>query len=140
MAFFEKELEVKSSSIPGAGNGLFTKVAIEKGARIAEYKGRITTWKEVEHQWNNPYLYVVSPGRVIDASRTKSCIARFANDAKGLTKQKGRTNNAEFQNDGLRVYMMATKNIEAGDEIFVSYGKAYWDQVRYNQKVDAGLI
>jgi hypothetical protein len=34
------------------------------------------------------------------------------------------------------VYVEATRNIPAGAEIFVSYGKAYWDRVRKNMRID----
>ncbi len=58
------------------------------------------------------------------------------NDAKGLTRIKGKSNNAEFLNEGLRVFVIAKKNIEAGEEILVGYGKPYWDIVRHNIKID----
>lgn len=136
MALLEKELEVKQSTITGAGQGLFTKTAILKGTYIIEYKGRITTWKEVKHQWDNPYLYTISDSYIIDAKNHKKSLARYANDAKGLTRTKGITNNAEFVNEGKRVFIIATKAIKAGEEILVSYGKGYWDTVRHNNKID----
>jgi hypothetical protein len=71
---------------------------------------------------------------VIDARRTMKALARYANDAQGLTRIKGITNNCVYVNDGLRVYIEATKNIPAGAEIFVAYGKAYWDVIRKNKK------
>jgi SET domain-containing protein len=138
MALLEKELEIKLSTIPGSGQGLFTKTFIPKGTHIVEYKGRITTWKEVKDDYSNVYLYTIKPSHVIDARKTKKSLARYLNDAKGLVKIKGKTNNAEFVNDGLRAFVVATKNIEAGEEILVDYGKAYWDVVRQNQKIDNG--
>jgi hypothetical protein len=59
------------------------------------------------------------------------------NDAKGITRVKGITNNAEFYNEGLKAFVIATKNIQPGEEILVNYGKPYWDTVRKNQKIDA---
>ena len=44
MALLEKELEIRTSTIPDAGKGLFTKIPISKGTRIVEYKGTVTTW------------------------------------------------------------------------------------------------
>ena len=134
MALLEKHLEVKPSTIPGAGNGLFTKVAIEKGTRIVEYKGRITTWKEVEWDSDNKYIYTINPKHVIDAQRTLKALARYANDAKGLTKVKGLNNNCVYVNDGLRAYIESVKPIPAGAEILVAYGKDYWDVIRQNIK------
>ena len=134
MALLEKHLEVKPSTIPGAGNGLFTRVAIEKGTRIVEYKGRITTWKEVEWDSDNKYIYTINPKHVIDAQRTLKALARYANDAKGLTKVKGLNNNCVYVNDGLRAYIECVKPIPAGAEILVAYGKDYWDVIRQNIK------
>jgi SET domain-containing protein len=134
MALFEKHLVVKKSTIPGAGKGLFTNVDIPKDSRIVEYKGRITTWKEVEWDSENKYIYTINPKHVIDASRTLKALARYANDAKGLTKVKGVTNNCIYVNDGLRAYIESVKDIPAGSEIFVAYGKDYWDVIRKNIK------
>lgn len=134
MAFFEKHLVVKKSTIPGAGKGLFTTVDIPKDSRIVEYKGRITTWKEVEWDSENKYIYTINPKHVIDASRTLKALARYANDAKGLTKLKGINNNCIYVNDGLKAYIESVKDIPAGSEIFVAYGKEYWDVIRQNIK------
>ena len=60
MALLEKQLEVKESTIPGAGKGLFTKIFIPKGTRIVEYKGKLTTWKEVENDYKNGYIYSIN--------------------------------------------------------------------------------
>lgn len=57
MALFEKNLEVKTSTITGGGKGLFTKTFIPKASRILEYKGAITTWKTVQDDADNGYIY-----------------------------------------------------------------------------------
>lgn len=132
MALLEKQLIVKPSTIPNAGQGLFTKQFIPKGTRIVEYKGRITTWKEVEHDHENGYIYTVNDNHVIDAKKSLKALARYANDARGLTRVKGITNNCAYVNDDTRVYIEAVKDIEAGAEILVSYGKEYWDVIRNN--------
>ena len=134
MALLEKFLEVKESTIPQAGKGLFTTVDIPKHTRIVQYKGRITTWKEVEYDSKNGYIYTVNPKHVIDAKRTLKAVARYANDAKGLKRIKGITNNCHFLNDGLKVYIESARFIPAGSEILVDYGKEYWNVVRENLK------
>jgi SET domain-containing protein len=136
MALLEKELEIKTSNIPGAGKGLFTKVFIAKGTRIVEYKGTVTTWDVVKDDPTNAYIYFVKPNHVIDARDHPKMMARYVNDAKGLIRTKARTNNAQFKNEGLRVYIIATKDIQPGEEIFVEYGRKYWDTVRRNMEID----
>lgn len=138
MALLEKKVEVKESTLPGAGKGLFAKDHIPAGSRIVEYKGKITTWKEVDdNDGNNGYIYYVKRHHVIDASRHSSALARYANDARGLQRVKGLTNNAEYVEDGLKVYIQSKKDIPAGAEILVEYGKEYWDVIRHNIKVEA---
>jgi uncharacterized protein len=136
MALLEKQLYVKKSTIPGAGKGLYTKKFISKGTRIVEYKGRKTVWKEVKDRDDNGYIYSINRNHVIDALKTKSALARYANDAKGLVRIKGINNNSEYVNDNYRAYIEATKDIPAGAEILVGYGKEYWDIIRHNIKVE----
>jgi len=130
MALLEKHLLIKRSRIPGAGKGLFTKQFIAKGTRIVEYKGKITTWKNVLQGKNfNAYVYYVNRNYVIDAMRRKTALARYANDANGLSKNHTFRNNAKYVIDGKRVFIEAKKDIEAGEEILVSYGNEYWNVV-----------
>ncbi|HUC80898.1 MAG TPA: SET domain-containing protein-lysine N-methyltransferase [Flavisolibacter sp.] len=136
MALLEKELEIKDSGIPGAGKGLFTNVFIPKGTRIVEYKGSVTTWDAVRNDATNAYIYFLKPNYVIDARDHPKSLARYVNDAQGLVRSKERWNNAKFTPDGLRVFVEATKDIQPGEEIFVSYGKKYWDTVRKNMEID----
>jgi SET domain-containing protein len=136
MAFSKKHLVVRRSSIPNSGKGLFTKVNIPAGTRIIEYKGKISTWKEANHDdGRNGYIYYVNRNHVIDALPAKKELARYANDARGLSKRKGLKNNSDYIQDGLRVYIESKKEIPAGSEILVSYGKEYWDVIRYNTRL-----
>lgn len=135
MALLEKYLQVKRSKIPGAGKGLFTKQFIEKGTRIVEYKGRITTWKNVlDGKHFNGYVYFINRNHVIDAMRRKTAIARYANDARGHSKTKGVLNNSEFVVENKRVFIYAKKYIPKGEEILVSYGSEYWMEVAKYKK------
>lgn len=137
MALLESQLVVKKSTLPGANKGLFTRKPIAKGTRIVEYKGRITTWKEVSHHdFSNGYIFYVKRDHVIDAAPYKGALARFANDARGLTRIKGVSNNAEYEEDGLRVYITAKTDIPPGAEILVDYGKEYWDAIRHNLRLE----
>ena len=137
MALLEKQLSIKRSKVPGAGKGLFAKKFIPKGTRIVEYKGKITTWKQVDHRkGSNPYIYYINRNHVIDASRAENAVARYANDARGLRQVKGLANNATYVEDGLKVYIESKKDITPGSEILVGYGKEYWDAIRHNQRLE----
>jgi uncharacterized protein len=138
MSLLEKQLIIKPSTIPGAGLGLFTTEFIPAGTRIIQYKGRITTWKDVLNGPEfNAYVYYISRNHVIDAMKFKKSLGRYANDAMGLSKTKGITNNTIYVVDKKKVYMEAKRDIPAGSEILVSYGKEYWDVIRENIKLQA---
>lgn len=141
MALLEKQLFIKRSGIPAAGKGLFTKKYITKGARIVEYKGRVTTWKkvlqvEVQTKVFNKYLFYINRNHVIDAMHNTKTIARYANDARGLTKIKGLVNNCKYVKDGQRIFIEAVKVIPAGAEILINYGREYWDGIKQENKLD----
>lgn len=136
MALLEKHLFVADSTIPGAGKGLFTNIAIEKGTRIVEYKGRRTIWKEVKDDSTNYYIYTINRNNVIDAQKTLSALARYANDARGFVKVKGLTNNCVYVNDDNRAFIESVKDIPAGAEIFVDYTQDYWKVMKENIRVE----
>lgn len=136
MALLEKQLFVKKSTIPNSGKGLFTKKFIPKGTRIVEYKGIISKWKDVKDEdGKNGYIFFVNRNHVINALPTKWALARYANDARGLSKIKGLTNNCDYVSEGTKAYIESKKDIPAKSEIFVDYGKDYWKVIRENIKL-----
>jgi uncharacterized protein len=133
MALLEKQLIVKRSTLKGAGKGLFTTRDIPRGAKIVEYKGKVTRWKEVDSQQGlNGYIYYVNRNHVIDASPRKEAVARYANDARGIVRTEGVSNNCTYIIEGLKVYIKSMRHIPAGSELFVGYGKEYWAIIREN--------
>lgn len=124
-------LVIKRSQLPGAGMGLFTKTDILKGGRIVEYAGRRKKWKDVKHlDGHNGYLLRLSRTTAIDAKPKRSGKGRYANDANGISHVPGLRNNAEYLIYGNRVFIEATRNIRKGEEIFVSYGREFWNLQR----------
>jgi len=128
-------LEIKTSQIPGAGLGLFTKVFIPSGSLVIEYKGVVTTWEAVREEIDNDYIYYLSSRHVINARPTPKALARYANDAKGMQQVPGLNNNCIFKKMDGRVFIKARTDILPGSEIFVSYGKQYWDTARNNAAI-----
>jgi uncharacterized protein len=136
MAQLENQLVVKRSTIPGSGQGLFTKKTILKGSKIVEYKGRVSSWKEADHRnGENGYVYYVKRYHVVDALPFKNALARYANDAKGLSRVKGINNNSEYVEEGLKVFIVSKKEIPKNGEILVGYGKEYWDVIKQNRQL-----
>ncbi len=133
--FLERQLEVKKSQLPGSGKGLFTRIDIQKGTRIVEYKGRLHRWKDIKHEdGHNGYLLYIHSNAVINAQGTLKLIGRYANDAHGLIRIEGLRNNSEYVTVGSRCFITATKNIKKGEEVFVRYGKEYWELVKKVKK------
>ncbi len=131
MALLEKQLYLKKSLLPKAGKGLFTRKGISKGTLIVEYKGRITTWNEIKHEdGKNGYLYYVNSKRVINAQPYKKALARYANDARGWSRTEGLRNNAEYIEKDKRCFIKSTRRILKDHEIFVTYGREYWDMMK----------
>ncbi|HTC01480.1 MAG TPA: SET domain-containing protein-lysine N-methyltransferase [Ferruginibacter sp.] len=136
MALLEKDLIVKTSSLPNSGKGLFTKVFIPKKTLIVEYQGEICKWKDVEDNFDNGYIYYVNRNHVIDAGKSVKFLARYANDAFGLSKIKGTRNNSKYKTKGRQVFIESVEDIHPGEEIFVSYGEEYWNVVKKNITID----
>jgi SET domain-containing protein len=134
-----EDLVVKKSTLPNAGKGLFITRDVKKGERICEYLGEVITEKELDERAENDiygYAFYISKKKCIDAYYVPEALARFANDAKGLTRVKGITNNCSYEVWKNRGWIVAEKNIKAGSELLVSYGNEYWKDIKYNIKLE----
>lgn len=123
-------LYTKPSQIPNAGKGLFTAISIFKSEVISLFDGDILTQEEITKRvagHNDQYFINLLDGTIMDSKHTY-CFAKYANDATGLSKSPYK-NNAEITlDDDDNICLRAIRDIEEGEEIFCSYGKAYWDK------------
>lgn len=128
---------VKKSKLSGAGKGLFTTKALRKDSKIIEYRGEIIGYNEyrkrARHQ-KDQYLFYLRRDLCIDAMHTPQYKARYANDAAGITRIKGLKNNSDYIIFGDKCFIVASRDIKAGEEIFVNYTKQYWDFMRKRLK------
>lgn len=128
-------LYVKKSKLPNAGKGLWTNTEIKKGEVVSEYEGEKITWKECLRRNENQkdfgaYYFYVNSKNCVDAQHTLWVLARYANDAAGYARVEGLRNNCKYEIKKGKPYIVATRNLKSGDEIFVGYGKEYWDAIR----------
>jgi len=126
----EDYLYVNGSQIKGAGNGLFTAIKIFKDEIISVFKGEILTSFEIKKRMQNntdSYFINMVDGRIMDSMNVK-CFAKYANDAEGLSKSTFKNNSKISLDENDNVCIVATRNIKAGEEIFCSYGKKYWEK------------
>lgn len=128
-------LYVKKSQIPKAGNGLWTDTEIKKDEIVCEYEGEKLTWKQCmkrneEQDGFGAYYFYINDRNCIDAQYTEWALGRYANDALGFGRVSNLRNNARYEVRKGKAYIVASRNIKAGSEILVSYGKEYWDAMR----------
>lgn len=119
---------VRTSSLPDAGNGLFADRDFKKGDYVTEYDGpRLTRIEALElkalHQHSHirsvaaGYEYIDKP----DSPLPGIGAGVWINDGTAL-----KLNNVKFKHVGLnQLYMVATKDIRRGSEIFCNYGNTY---------------
>ena len=115
-------VSVKKSHIKGAGYGLFAEKDFKKGQKIVEYTGELLTQDEYDERYveddMGSYGISLTDDLVIDAARTDSGVARYACDYHG----SGGKNNADYESDDDTIWIVATRKIKAGEEIYTDYG------------------
>lgn len=135
-------LIIRKSRLPGAGKGLYTTRAIRKESKIIEYRGEIIGYKEYRRRarrQEDHYLFYLRRELCIDALHTPQYKARYANDAAGITRVKGLRNNSDYVIYGDKCFIVASRDIKAGEEIFVNYTKPYWDCMRKRARQQKAL-
>lgn len=111
------KLDVKRSA---AGLGLFAQEAIKKGSKVIEYIGDKITAAEADKR-GGKYLFEINSKWTIDGTNRKN-IARYVNHACGSAA------NCEAEIRSGRIFILAKKNIQPGDELTYDYGKEYFDE------------
>lgn len=100
------------------GLGLFTLEPIAAGKRIIEYVGPIVTSEEVDRR-GGKYFFEIDENFSIDGS-PRSNLARYINHS-------CEPNAEAFVSVRRRIWIWSKKKIEAGEQITLHYGKAYFD-------------
>ena len=123
----ELNLEIKPSTIPNSGKGLFAYKKIKddepvfkKNQIIVQYQGEEITRQELINRYGNhtaPYAVKKNNNLYIDSAGERG-IASLANTNRGTNK----TANVELTT---HLNFKAKKNIYDGDEILISYGNGY---------------
>eukprot|EP00752_Nemacystus_decipiens_P009619 g8595.t1 len=116
-------LEVKQSSIPGAGQGLFARGRFAVGAMVCEYTGSQLRTLEAIRAPDKSYLMRLGPQVYVDAKDHPEVMGRYINDCRNSSLY-----NVTFRKLPLekKALVVALKDIEKGQEIFADYGRWYW--------------
>jgi hypothetical protein len=119
-------IDVRPSTLSGAGMGLFAYKTFPKGRQVASYSGKIIDASEAK---DSEYAVSWGRGKVVDAKSTQNSVGRYANTCRGADKRrkKCRGNNVKLARDFARkrISLKATKKIQKGDEIFNTYGSGF---------------
>lgn len=132
--FLRDLIEVKKSTIPGAGLGLFLKEDIPNGyiprnVIIDCYYGRKIKTKDLDNLPEQAFLYLMQldDDTYIDGFTEKNFLS-FCNDARGIIRIPYLKNNCRFQflDDEQNIALISSRRIKAGEELFAFYGASYW--------------
>lgn len=109
------DLRVKRSN---TGLGLFVHEPIIKGSCIVEYRGKRLSQKE-QYESRSKYLFEVNKRVTIDG-QARSNTARYINHSCRP--------NCEIETYRSRVYVLAKRNIQRGEELTFDYDTEYFDE------------
>jgi len=104
-------LMIRSSAIHAAG--CYTTTPIRKGSRVAEYTGHLLTKREADKLYEQSpvtYLFGLGDGSMVIDGHSMTMFINHSCDA-----------NCETEEIDGRVYVMALRNIKAGEEITYDY-------------------
>lgn len=135
------ELEVRPSQIPGtldpfvslnshsmrvfagAGSGLFTRSSIPKDSRVCTYTGQVLRTVDAIRLEDKTYLMRLGPQVYVNPAEDTTLLGRYINDPRNRL-----LHNVAFDKrpDEQCAYVVAKRDIAAGEEIFADYGRWYW--------------
>jgi hypothetical protein len=115
--------EVRESTIPGAGQGLFAVDSVEPGIVIGEYLGDpVDSFFKALRMPNFTYLAMWEKlDGAIDAIHHPGMAMRYVNH-----HPDPESSNILFFAEGRRVFLRTTRKVDAGAEFFANYAEVYW--------------
>ena len=123
----DRHLVPKTSTIPGAGLGLFyipqssSDTIIPAGTILCYYTGHIHNFQSSRSVQDTSYLMMVQGEILVDPGQLKDIKARYINDPLNTSLI-----NCKYVPQELRSAVTAIREINPGEELFVSYGDIYW--------------
>ena len=138
---YETKLEIRTSTIPHAGNGVFAKEAIPKGAHLGAYTGEFVADDEyMRRVAANRWQYMMG---LLDCARPYTGGITTIDGINGNVFTRVNYAPPEFQNvrfekigEAPFVKIVALRDIAAGEELWVDYGPRY----RYDFMEDPAVV
>lgn len=126
-----KRVRAAPSQIPGAGMGLYLLESVKAGERIARYSGKVLTLAEHASSAHSQYRLQIHKNLFLDAQDACHFEGRYINDARNSRFKTNARFAANYTTNtcpktGFKwVSIFATKPIQAGEEIFLNYGRDF---------------
>ncbi|MCF7815902.1 MAG: SET domain-containing protein [Candidatus Pacebacteria bacterium] len=117
MKSIHTSLQVKRAT---AGLGLFATTEFKKGDFIIEYTGERISDEEANRRGGR-YLFILNKKNVIDGKGRENK-ARYINHSCKPNAE------AEFDEDDMKIRILARRLIKSGEEITYDYGKEFWNE------------
>jgi SET domain-containing protein len=138
---YEPNLVIRTSRIPHAGNGVYTKMAIPKGAYLGAYTGEFITEEEfLRRAKENRWQYMMG---LLDCAKPRTGGIATIDGIHGNVFTRMNYAPAQFQNvkfektcEAPFVRIVALRDIAAGEELWVDYGPNY----RYDFMEDPEVV
>ncbi len=118
----QHSFEIRESTIPNAGRGLFARIPIEAGDTLGHYTGEVITEEDLEDGIceDSAYLLWVTANHILVGEGPKANYTRYINhsdkpNAELITSNRWKT--ARFE---------ALRRIQPGEEVFFNYGEFEW--------------
>ena len=138
---YEKNLEIRTSRIPNAGKGVFTKAAIPKGAYLGAYTGEFITEEEFRRRAAaSRWQYMMG---LLDCAKphTGGLVTIDGINGNAFTRMNyapPESQNVRFEKicEAPFVKIVALRDVAAGEELWVDYGPKY----RYDFMEDPAVV
>ena len=123
------KLQVKNSSISGAGKGLYYvgKTPIAKDHKIVNYSAKQVSKEKTP---DSKYNLQIGKARFLDSKNPLNFVGRYINATKGTDKQPNvrfTRGTIIYDKDGRKTVPIYTKKrIQPNTELLLNYGSSYW--------------
>lgn len=122
--------EIKEDEDPG--KGVFTYISLKKGEMVTFYSGWIISRNDADLlRKENTHSHIITRTYCVDSIlgiETMSELNSFMYDGLGSFINDSDEPNVEVVNVDGHLLVKALRNIQSHEELYISYGKRYWEQ------------
>jgi SET domain-containing protein len=116
--------EIKESSVPGIGKGVFATKNIKKERVISYYQGVLINTEQLKEIEDCTYILMIDQDAYVDATEEK-----YGNWTRYINHPpKNVEPNLRFGSFGK---VSTLRDIKKGEEFFISYGEDYWSDKQH---------